>query len=445
MLKLHEKLLTDVSQGEISSTTAPVADAWNRLPATNVVFLVNFVAPNLLDVFRELSKRVGRLTIVSSVAIEGNRDWKPETDGLEVVVQRTWTITRTAVHPSGYREPNYIHIPLDTFHQLRRIKPDVIISLELGARTFLSQLYRRMRSNVVHIAGVLASERSEAGRGLARVALRKGLLRVVDGVTYNGPSCRRYLLSLGADPLMMSPWDYAADRRKTYDGPLPDIEGGRDLHRILTVGQLTERKGIVQAAAALQHFASEHPDRKMQWNVVGNGPQREVLQSTEFAPNLKLNLIGHCDPEQLRVHYRDNDLLLFPTLGDEWGLVVDEAFASGLPVLGSIHSQAVETLITDNHNGYKFDPDNPMSFSMALNRWWTTNTVERAAMRSNARKTVVSRTAVRAASQLVDAIAVAMRQRGIRCEQQRVDASTPCAAQAVLTCETTTCRGAEPS
>jgi glycosyltransferase involved in cell wall biosynthesis len=36
--------------------------------------------------------------------------------------------------------------------------------------------------------------------------------------------------------------------------------------------------------------------------------------------------------------------------------VVNEAMASGLPVLGSVRSQAVQELVTPGENGYTFDP-----------------------------------------------------------------------------------------
>ena len=50
-------------------------------------------------------------------------------------------------------------------------------------------------------------------------------------------------------------------------------------------------------------------------------------------------------------------VLVFPTLADEWGLVVNEALAAGVPVLGSLYSQAVEELVRDGENGWTFRPD----------------------------------------------------------------------------------------
>ena len=385
-----------------------------RLPETNVVFLVNFVAPNLLSVFQQLAARVKQFTVVSSVPIESNREWKPETDGLDVRVQRTWTITRNAVHPSGYQEPNYIHVPLDTFGQLRGLKPDVIVSLELGARSLFSNLYRRLHPRTVHVAAVLASERSEVGRGGIRGLMRRSLLKLVDGVTYNGPSCKRYLLSLGVDESKLSSWNYAADPRKAYRGTLLANTTQDNLNslNVLTVGQLSERKGIMQAASAMCRIAAAKPEQKICWTLVGGGPLREALSSMSRPSNLQIDLVGHCEPVKLRDYYRDSDVMLFPTLGDEWGLVVDESFASGLPVIGSCHSQACETLIRDGSNGFMFDPEDYGSLVAAFDQWSKLGTESRHMMRCAARDCIVDRTPTKSALQMLDAVTMAMRRRG---------------------------------
>ena len=66
-------------------------------------------------------------------------------------------------------------------------------------------------------------------------------------------------------------------------------------------------------------------------------------------------------------------ILAFPTLADDWGLVVTEAMASGLPVLGSIYSQAVEELVRDGESGWLFRPDSSDDVEAKLNSALTTS------------------------------------------------------------------------
>jgi glycosyltransferase involved in cell wall biosynthesis len=369
----------------------------------HVAFLVNFVAPNHIAIFREVKRHVGQLSILSSVAMESNREFDSETGGLDVIVQNTKTITRTARHPSGYEDVNYIHIPLDTIGQLRRLKPDVIVSLELGARTIASVTYRLLNRKCAVVAAVCASERSEAGRGLIRRMTRSRLLHRADWVTYNGPSCQQYLLGLGANRDRMSAWDYAADPEKMYRGDVSRTFDPASI-RLLTVGQLSKRKGVMEGIEQLAQWAKENPQRRIEWNLLGNGPLESDMRQFPMTENLTVHFHGHVGADAIRDQYRDNDFLFFPTLGDEWGLVVDEALISGLPVIGSIHSQAVATIIQEGGNGWSFDPEKTGSLSNAMTQASNQSEDARLAMIRNARDSASARTPETSAMQFLDAV-----------------------------------------
>ncbi len=373
-----------------------------------VVFLVNFLSPNLLNVFREVEKRVGHLTILASVPIESNRNWNLSDSNLNLIVQRTYTKRRIVQHPGGYQEELYVHFPVDTFSQLRRLGPDCIVSLEMGSRSAMCSLFRHCwNRNTRHVLSVYGSERSEAGRGRLRLWLRRRLLRAADVITYNGPSCYHYLLSQGADAERMTPWNYAADPQKPYRGEL--VPYSSQPLKILTVGQLVSRKGILPAAEQLNAWAMKHPSLRIEWALAGLGELYDSLANKKFSSNLNLTLLGHRDSDQLKDLYRDYPIALFPTLGDEWGLVVDEALASGQVFIGSIYSQAVEVLIQPGVNGWSYDPESQGSLAAALDQLVQATPSQLEQMRQQARMSVQNRTHVEAAEQFVTAVQKALK------------------------------------
>ncbi|MCC6511309.1 MAG: glycosyltransferase family 4 protein, partial [Pirellulaceae bacterium] len=303
---------------------------------------------------RQVSQHVAKLNILVSVPMEANRNWQADNHGLPVITQRTWTKRKLQRHPGGYTEELFVHFPVDTWSQLHRLNPDCVVSLEMGMRSIQSAIYCRLwRRRCRHVLSVYGSERSEAGRGLLRRYLRRGLLRVADVVTFNGPSCKRYLLSQGTSVDRLLPWNYAADPSKAYRGSLALGRDAQSL-RMLTVSQLIPRKGVDRALESLVAWATNHPDQPIEWAIAGTGPQASDLQQITPPANLTIHWLGHCDSERLQQLYADYPINFFPTLGDEWGLVVDEALASGQVVLGSGFSQAVETLIQPNFNGGTF-------------------------------------------------------------------------------------------
>ena len=84
--------------------------------------------------------------------------------------------------------------------------------------------------------------------------------------------------------------------------------------------------------------------------------------------NLKLRLLGEHPFAALVECYAQAGILVFPTLSDEWGLVMNEALAAGLPVLGSVYSQAVDELCVEGETGWRFRPDQPDEMEAAIDR-----------------------------------------------------------------------------
>jgi glycosyltransferase involved in cell wall biosynthesis len=103
--------------------------------------------------------------------------------------------------------------------------------------------------------------------------------------------------------------------------------------------------------------------------------------------------------------YAGADCLVLPTLADTWGMVVNEALAAGLPVLGSNRSQAVEQLIENGRNGWVFSPEDPQQVAGALDSALNTSPEELGRMRRYARESIAGITPEFVAQRTEEAIA----------------------------------------
>jgi glycosyltransferase involved in cell wall biosynthesis len=145
--------------------------------------------------------------------------------------------------------------------------------------------------------------------------------------------------------------------------------------------------------------------------VVGDGPQRAELEASAQRAGIEVEWAGHVPYEALPKFYQRSGILVFPTLGDEWGLVVNEALAAGLPVLGSLYSQAVQDLIRDEENGWHFRPDSDSDVADALQRALNTTDEELFAMRKSARESVVNLRTTDVALRFADVLREVTRQK----------------------------------
>ena len=94
------------------------------------------------------------------------------------------------------------------------------------------------------------------------------------------------------------------------------------------------------------------------WDVVllGDGPLREALKSQLSTLNLHrhVRLPGFKQYDELPVYYALAKAFVHASTTEQWGLVVNEAIASGLPVIVSNRCGCVPELVQGN--GFTFEP-----------------------------------------------------------------------------------------
>lgn len=321
-----------------------------------VALLTNMLPPYRLRFLAEVERLLGELVVLVSARSEANRNWTDDNGALSVRQQRSIAARgRWRSRSSGFGERRTIHLPLDTGSQLRAIAPDVVISAELGFRTALASRYAR-RTGTPLICWATLSEATERDLDPARLRLRKLLARRVDHWIVNGESGKREVARYGVALHRISSIPQSITPRSSIVPPAPDKEPTRPL-RLLYVGQLSSRKAILPFAHALEDWAvASGRTGDMSLAIVGDGPLRGELIQLAEASRVRIDLTGFKTYEDTVAEYQNHDVLVLPTLADEWAVVVNEALASGLPVLGSNQSQAVVEMITDGVHGFVFPP-----------------------------------------------------------------------------------------
>ena len=141
-----------------------------------------------------------------------------------------------------------------------------------------------------------------------------------------------------------------SDVRKQY---------GLSENYFLASARFIEKKNLptlIRAYAAYRQKseASGNPP----WDVVllGDGPLREALNSqlSTFNLHAHVHLPGFKPYDELPVYYALAKAFVHASTTEQWGLVVNEAVASGLPVIVSERCGCVPELVRGN--GFTFDP-----------------------------------------------------------------------------------------
>lgn len=107
------------------------------------------------------------------------------------------------------------------------------------------------------------------------------------------------------------------------------------------------------------------------WSLVilGSGEEAEPLQRLERELQLEgVIWPGFVQYDALPTYYALASAFIHPALSEPWGLVVNEAAASGLPLLVSHAVGAASELLTHEENGYGFDPTSIAAMATVLER-----------------------------------------------------------------------------
>lgn len=367
--------------------------------------LTNFVAPYFYPVLLALQNSVSGLRVFASTRMEEGRPWESLSDGLDVMVQKSITTHHARTYEEGFTEKFVRHFPYDTLPLLRRYKPDVVVSAQLGFRTIQAAVYRLLNRDCRLVIWADLSEHTEKEVGAAQESMRRVLLSRADAVIVSGHSGFEYIRMLGlpGNRIVIAPY-------VTEMAPFsatPAAKDPRAARRLLYAGQLIERKGLEIFLPVLFEWGATHANESFEMWLVGDGPLRKRLEELPRPANVALRFFGNVPYNEIPSYCASAGIFVLPTLCDTWGLVVNEALAAGLPVLGSEYSQAVEELVTNGSNGWTFRADRLEEVRRALAKAMSSPLPKLAEMSRNARQSVSHLTPEYSAACFLRAIRVA--------------------------------------
>jgi glycosyltransferase involved in cell wall biosynthesis len=102
--------------------------------------------------------------------------------------------------------------------------------------------------------------------------------------------------------------------------------------------------------------------------IAGTGPEREALVRLAGELGVRLTMLGHVAEPELAQLYVDADVFALLSRHEPWGVAVNEAAASGLPLLLSDRVGAASDLLVDGRNGFLVPAGDVPAAAAALER-----------------------------------------------------------------------------
>lgn len=132
------------------------------------------------------------------------------------------------------------------------------------------------------------------------------------------------------------------------------LEIANDKVVLLNISRYVDWKRLEDLAEALKIVERENDAvaRKCELILIGDGEWRAHLPLLEDLKTVKIHLVRQMTPENVLAYYCAADLFVFPSEGDVWGLVVNEALSMRVPVICTDGIGSSE-LVQNGVNGYQ--------------------------------------------------------------------------------------------
>jgi glycosyltransferase involved in cell wall biosynthesis len=257
---------------------------------------------------------------------------------------------------------------------------------------------------------------SHAGTSRARgpvALLKRCLVRLFDSALVAGQPQKRYFESMGLQKEKIFIGYDAVDNdhfarqaaRVRECGSEFRVHYGLPEHYFLSLGRFVEKKNLLTLVRAYKQFLDASQSKQTHLVLVGSGKEEHklralcselALQVCDHSNNVSRQFVAPCvhfygfrQIDENPIFYALAEAFVLPSLHEEWGLVVNEAMASGLPVVVSETAGCAEDLIEESFptglrpehqvqiegaglkrrlrsNGFVFDPRSAAELSRVL-------------------------------------------------------------------------------
>lgn len=236
--------------------------------------------------------------------------------------------------------------------------------------TFITASMLRFLGRRVYAMG--CSKFDDYPRKLSRENIKRILYLPYCGGIASGIRSRDYMRFLGlrSDTIKTEYNAVSLERIRALAGdpPAPDGTAFQERHFTI-VARFVPKKNLVMALDAYSIYALQTPNPRHLY-LCGDGPLESELRQKirDLGMENLVHFQGFVQTAEVCRRFSTTLALLLPSIEEQFGNVVPEAQAMGLPVILSDNCGARDMLVRSGVNGFVIEPDNPtgMAFFMKL-------------------------------------------------------------------------------
>lgn len=158
---------------------------------------------------------------------------------------------------------------------------------------------------------------------------------------------------------------------------------------ILSVGRLSQEKGMHDLIEAAWHLRKLQPNVKAKFVIVGDGPERNNLASLATKYGVLDSIIFAGQEPDVRAYFAAADLFLLPSHSEGSPNVLLEAMTAKLPIVATSVG-GVPEIVSHDHSAFLVAPHDPVGLATALHNLLNNEVLSRR-LAKNARTEIINK------------------------------------------------------
>jgi 1,2-diacylglycerol 3-alpha-glucosyltransferase len=205
-----------------------------------------------------------------------------------------------------------------------------------------------------------ASKEDDASRSWWREIVKHLIIKGYKSALVGGKPQKRYLVKLGMASNSIFTGYNVVGIDDFHPDKIKSLPNSYQKPYFLTVNRFVHKKNVLTLVDSYAAYRQQLGNEAWDLVLCGDGELRPQIEQQIAELNLQdsVHLPGFLQQDKLLPYFAHASCFVHASIQEQWGLVVNEAMASGLPVLVSNRCGCYEDLIIEGVNGFGFDPEN---------------------------------------------------------------------------------------
>jgi glycosyltransferase involved in cell wall biosynthesis len=302
-------------------------------------------------IVEECTKRDWEVKSVELSPHSKEYEWKNDVSSFNYIIP--------LIEDRAIEDTNFIVASQKLFALLNKIKPDVVV-LAGYARWILVLALLWCKFSGVPSVLMSESKEDDAKRYFVKEWIKGWGVKLFDASLVGGVPHKRYLAKLGFDEnSIFVGYDVVGN---DYFIPTKIRQLPRPIEKsyFLAINRFIRKKNISFIVEAYAKYREIVKEKAFDLVLAGGGELFGVVQAQVNKLEIQpfVHFPGFLQIDELLPFFAHASSFIHASSQEQWGLVVNEAMASGLPVFVSNLCGCFEDLVIDGVNGYGFNPSN---------------------------------------------------------------------------------------